>query len=96
MTRDFGRHAYGATLILLAALTLYWHDVTIWQLVGALGKWHREQVVYAAAFMAIAGGLAIQWRWTAQFGALVLGAIYFVFVLFWIPRIVHAPLVYNS
>lgn len=97
MTRDFGRHAYGAAAIVFGALTLYWHDVKTWQLLQALGNIpYRESVIYVAAAAALAGGVAIQWRRTAQLGAVVLGALYLVFAVFWIPRIVWAPLIYNS
>jgi len=89
--RDFGRHAYGAAAIVFGALTLYWHDVKTWPQLQALGN----APYYAAAAAALAGGIAIQWRRTAQLGAVVLGALYLVFAVFWIPRIVQAPLIYN-
>lgn len=39
----------------------------------------------------IAGGAAILWRRSARFGAAALAAIYFVFRIFWVPRLYTAP-----
>jgi uncharacterized membrane protein YphA (DoxX/SURF4 family) len=91
---DLGRHAFGLTAILIAILTLLWREFDIWQDLGAIS--HRAILVYFAAALEILGGLAIQWPRTARFGAVVLGGISFVFLLFCIPPIVHQPLVYNN
>ena len=97
MTRYFGRHAYGAAAIVYGALTLYWHGVNTWPPLQALGNApYRESLGYIAAAAAIGGGIAIQWRRTAQVGALVLGAYYLVFAVNCVPAIVQAPLTYNS
>ncbi len=97
MLRDLGRHLYGAAAIIFGAATIFRHDFNIWQGIGVLGKApYLESLVYVAAVAALAGGFAIQSRGTAQIGALVLGALYFLVALCWIPRIGHAPLVYNS
>jgi uncharacterized membrane protein YphA (DoxX/SURF4 family) len=96
VTRDFGRHAYGAAAIAFGALALYWHDVKTWPQLQALGNSpEREIIVYVAAAAAIGGGIAIQWRRGARVGALVLGAVYLVLAVLWIPRIVQAPLIYD-
>jgi len=96
MTRDFGRHAYGVAAILFGAATMFWHDLNDWQQIKALGNVpFRESVVFVAAAAALAGGFAIQWRRSAQLGALVLGVLYLFLALFWIPPIIHAPLMYD-
>lgn len=97
MLRDLGRHLYGGAAIIFGAATIFWHDFNIWQGIGVLEKTPDFQsLVYVAAVAALAGGLAIQWRGIAQIGALVLGALYLLVALCWIPRIGHAPLVYDS
>lgn len=57
---------------------------------------YREIPGYAAAALEIFGGLAMQWRRTAQAGALALGAIYVVYALLSVPVILRGPLIYNS
>lgn len=96
MLRDWGRHAYGVAAIIFGATTIFWHDLNTWQQVTLLGSVpYRESVVYVAAVAALAGGFAIQSRRIGQTGAVVLGALYLLFALLWIPRIVAAPLVYD-
>jgi hypothetical protein len=95
--RDFGRHAYGAAAIIYGALALHWNDVNTWPQLAALAKAsYHEPVVYIVAAILIVGGLAIQWRRTAQLGAVVLGAFYLVVAVLCIPGIFAAPLVYNN
>jgi hypothetical protein len=97
MARDFGRHAYGAAAIIYGALALHWNDVNTWPQLAALAKApYHEPVVYIVAAILIVGGLAIQWRRTAQLGAVVLGAFYLVVAVLCIPGIVAAPLIYNN
>ena len=97
MTRDLGRHVYGAAAIAYGMLTLYWHGVHTWPQLQALGNAPYHQYVgYIAAAAAIGGGIAIQLRQTAQLGAAVLGAFYLAFAVFYVPGIVRAPLIYDS
>ncbi len=97
MFRDLGRHVYGTAAVLFGAATIFWHDFNIWQGIAVFGKApDLQSLVYVAAVAALVGGLAIQWRGIAQIGALVLGALYLLVALGWIPRIGHAPLVYDS
>jgi len=96
MKRDFGRHAYGVAAILFGAATMFWHDLNDWQQIKVLGNVPlRESVVFVAAAAALAGGFAIQWRRSAQVGALALGVLYLFLALFLIPPIIHAPLIYD-
>lgn len=87
-----GRHVFGLTAIFIAILTLLWHEFDVWQELGAIS--HRAVLIYFAASLEILGGLTIQWPRTARFGAVILGGISFVFLLFCIPPIAGQPLVY--
>jgi uncharacterized membrane protein YphA (DoxX/SURF4 family) len=91
-----GRHVLGLAAILFGVLTLTWHDFNGWQQIRALGNvTHREILAYIAAAIEILGGLAIQWRKTAQIGSVMLGGIFSLFALLWVPRIVAEPRVYD-
>jgi uncharacterized membrane protein len=46
---------------------------------------------YITAVWMIAGGAAILWRRSARAGGAALGIIYFVFAVFWLPRLYWAP-----
>jgi uncharacterized membrane protein YphA (DoxX/SURF4 family) len=84
-----GRHVYGLAAVAFGIITLVWHDFNNWQQIQVLGNVpHREIFVYVAAAVQIFGGVAIQWPRTARAGASALGAIYLMFALLWVPRIV--------
>jgi len=53
-------------------------------------------VVYVAAGAQIVGGVAIQFRRSANVGAATLAVVYLFFALLCVPGIVSAPRVYNS
>ena len=55
----------------------------------------RNILVYFLAAIQIFGGVAIQWPRTARVGAYVLGSIYLIFALLWVPRIAVEPRVYD-
>jgi len=84
---------YGLAAVAFGVVTSVWHDFNDWQQIGNVP--HRELWAYVAAAIEIGGGLAIQWPKTARVGAFVLGAIYLIFALLWVPRIVAEPLVYD-
>jgi len=91
-----GRHVYGLAAVAFGIITLVWHDFNNWQQIRALGNVpHREILVYIAAAIEIFGGVAIQWRRTARAGAFVLGCIYLIFALLWVPRIAAEPGVFD-
>lgn len=87
-----GRYIFGWTAILIAILTLVWRDVDIWQDLGSSS--HRAVLIYIAIAVEILAGLTIQWLATARLGAVLIGAISFIFLLFCIPPIAAHPLVY--
>jgi len=85
---NLGNHVFGVAALAFGLITLAWHDYN---------DWHPPRyIVYAAAAALIFGGAAIQFRRTAKTGAAVLGAVYLVFTLQCVPRIVATPRIYNS
>ena len=85
---NLGRHVFGVAALAFGLITLAWHDYN---------DWHpRRYIIYAAAAALIFGGAAIQFRRTSKTGAAVLGAVYLVFALQCVPRIVATPQIYNS
>jgi hypothetical protein len=85
---NLGRHVFGAAALALGLVTLAWHDYNGWN--------QPRYIVYAGGAAQIVGGAAIQLRRTSKTGAVVLGAVYLVFALQCVPRIVAAPQIYNS
>jgi hypothetical protein len=85
---NLGRHVFGVAALVFGLITLAWHNYN---------DWHPPRyIVYAAAGALIFGGAAIQFRRTSKTGAAVLGAVYLVFALQCVPRIVATPQIYNS
>ncbi len=88
LSLNLGRHVYGVAAMAFGLIILAWHDYN---------GWHQPRyLVYAAAVALFLGGAAIQFRWTAKTGAVVLGAVYLVFALLCVPGIVAKPRIYNS
>jgi hypothetical protein len=94
---DLGRHAFGLAALAFGIVTLAWPDYKDWdQLRYILNATYGPVFVYAAAAAQIVGGAAIQFRRTAKTGAVILAAIYLVFTLLCVPRIVASPRSYDS
>lgn len=89
-----GVYVYAAGSIAAGILDLIWGEFeAAHQPIQAFGD-HipgREILAYITAIWLIAGGVAILWRQTARAGAWMLGVIYFVFAVFWLPRFYTAP-----
>jgi hypothetical protein len=85
---SLGRHVFGVAALVFGLITLAWHNYN---------DWHAPlYIVYPAAAALIFGGAAIQFRRTAKTGAAALGAVYLVFALQCVPRIIATPRIYNS
>src|ERR1700676_1472366 len=84
---NLGRNVFGAGAFAFGVITLAWHDYNGWHL--------PRYIVYPAAAAQIFGGAAIQFRRTAKTGAVVLGAVYLVFALLFVPRIAAPPKIYD-
>ena len=93
---NLGRHVFGAASLVFGLITLAWHNYNDWdQLRYILNATDGPVFVYAVAAVQIFGGGAIQFRRTANTGAVVLGAVYLVFALLCVPRIVATPQIYD-
>jgi hypothetical protein len=93
---NLGQHVFGVAALASGLITLAWHDYKDWdQLSYILNASDGPAFVYAAAAVWIFGGTAIQFRRTAKTGAVVLGAVYLVFALLYVPRIVASPQIYD-
>jgi uncharacterized membrane protein YphA (DoxX/SURF4 family) len=91
-----GRNVFGLAAVAFGVITLVWHDFNGWQQIRALGNVpHREILVYLAAAIELCGGVAILWHRTARSAALVLGILYLIFALFWVPDIIATPQLYD-
>ena len=91
-----GRHVFGAAALLFGLVTLSWHNYNDWeQLRYILNATDGPVFLYAVAVAQIIGGGAIQFRRTANTGALILGTVFLVFALLGVPPIVTSPQVYD-
>jgi len=86
---NLGTYAYAAGAIFLGLVGLASGDfATTWQRVGPNVPF-RELLAYLTALIELGAGLALLWRRTARAGALTLTAVYSVFALLWVPKIVE-------
>jgi hypothetical protein len=93
---NLGRHVFGVAALAFGLITLAWPDVDDWlQLHSVWNAQDGRIFVYAAGAAQIFGGAAIQFRRTAKTGAVVLGAVYLIFALLCVPRIVAKPQTYD-
>jgi uncharacterized membrane protein YphA (DoxX/SURF4 family) len=93
---NLGRHVFGLASISFGIFAFVWHDFNLWQQIRPLGAIpYRDVLLYIAAVAEIFGGIAIQFRKTAAAGAIVLGAIYLIFGLLWLPLWLEAPKVFD-
>jgi uncharacterized membrane protein YphA (DoxX/SURF4 family) len=87
-----GRHVFGIASIALGIANLALHDqlTSDWTLPG-------DAVFLVVASLAqIAGGIAIQFRKTERLGAVVLGSVYLIFAITFVPSIVAQPGAYYT
>lgn len=92
----FGIYVYALGAIVLGVSGLVWGDfATDWQRV-APGVPYREALAYITAVYELCAGLALLWPRTARIGAAMLGMLFLILALLWVPKIVAAPLVWDS
>jgi uncharacterized membrane protein YphA (DoxX/SURF4 family) len=86
---NLGMYAFAAGAIFLGLVGLASGDFAApWQRVGPDVPF-RQQLAYLTAFIELAAGLALLWRRTARAGALALAAVFTVFTLVWVPKILE-------
>jgi drug/metabolite transporter superfamily protein YnfA len=87
-----GRYVFGAAALALGIAGLVLNDQLIsnWQLPAA------EAFIVVTAVAQIVGGFALLLRKTTGLGAIILGSVYLVFSLTFVPDIVAQPRVYAS
>jgi uncharacterized membrane protein YphA (DoxX/SURF4 family) len=89
-----GVYAYGIASAAAGIFDLVWGEFDAsHQPIQAFGG-HIPGVTilaYITAIWMIAGGAAILWRRSARVGGAALAIIYFVFTVFWLPRLYTAP-----
>ncbi|MGA7522363.1 MAG: hypothetical protein WBW84_07760 [Acidobacteriaceae bacterium] len=92
----FGLCVFAAAAICLGLLGLVWSDFALtWQRVGPDAS-HRLALARLAALIELGCGIALLWTPTRRVGALLLTALYAVFVLLWIPPVVAHPAIYDG
>jgi uncharacterized membrane protein YphA (DoxX/SURF4 family) len=93
-TTRVGVYLYGLATIAAGIMDLRWGDFDpSHQPIQAFGD-HipgREILAYITAAWMIAAGAAILWRRSTRAGAIALALIYFIFAVFWLPRLYTAP-----
>jgi len=87
-----GRHVFGATTLLLGVASLVLHDQLIsnWQLPGVAA------FIVVTSVAQMIGGAAMLLPKTSGLGACILGIVYLVFSLTFVPGVVAQPGVYAS
>jgi hypothetical protein len=92
----FGRHVFGLAAMLFGICGFVWSDVNLWKAIDPFGSVpHAEVLLYLTSAITIAGGVAMQWSRTARLGALLLGAVYLLITLLWLPHYLVKPLVFD-
>ncbi len=89
-------YLYAVASIATGAVDFIWGDFErAHQPIQAFGDHIPSHTVfaYAVAVGLVVGGVAILGKHSARWGAAMLGAIYAVFAIFWLPRLYTAPLI---
>jgi hypothetical protein len=87
MRLRLGRHVFGLAAIAFGVMTLNWHQI---DQLGNIS--HPEILIYIVGIVELIGGFAIQWQRTVRLGAIILGGVFSIFSLYWIPQIIKVPL----
>ena len=92
-----GQNIFGIAAIMDGVVALVWRDLNAWGNVIPLGHVPYPQIfLYIACVVQLLGGLAVQWPRTRRAGSVLLGGIYLIFTLLWVPEIVAGPRVINN
>lgn len=96
LLENLGVPVYGLGAITLGVVGLVSGDFAgVWQPVPPSTP-DRKALAYIAAICLLVAGAAIQWRRIARAGLLVLGIVYFIFALLWLPRVVGYPQIFAT
>jgi hypothetical protein len=83
---NLGRHVFGTAALAFGLVALVWPRA----------PGNGAVFGYAGAFAQIVGGLALQFRPTARFGAVLSGAMFLIVTGERVPHIIAMPQIYNS
>jgi len=93
---DLGSRIFGLGAIVFGATGLAWGDFAFNWVPVQPDVPHRVLLAYVTAILLILGGLGVLWRRTAQAGAVILGVLYVIFALLWLPRVIGFPQIYGT
>jgi hypothetical protein len=82
---NLARLVFGAAVLASGIIMLVWRDDS-----------RGPVFVYVTAIAQIAGGAAIVFRRTAKAGGFIVAAVYLIFALLCVPRIIRAPQIYDA
>jgi uncharacterized membrane protein YphA (DoxX/SURF4 family) len=91
-----GVPVYGLGAIMLGAVGFVSGDFAdVWQPVPGSTP-GRKALAYIVAICLLAAGAAIQLKRLARVGLIVLGILYFIFAVLWLPRVVSYPQIFGT
>jgi uncharacterized membrane protein YphA (DoxX/SURF4 family) len=93
-----GTLVYAIGAVWLGAIGLWWRDFAdYWQPIQAFGDVpHRKLLACIAAAGFVFGGMALLSRVAARSGIAILGSLYLIFSVFWLPRVLSYPQIYGT
>lgn len=94
---SYGRIVFGASAVLFGIIGLLWRDRDTWQTLSQI--WSLPFGIAIGVCLMIlqtTGGFALLYPRAARWGAILLSAVYFLFLLAGIPQIIAAPATYGS
>lgn len=96
MPPELGRRTYALGALVLGIAQLVFGDFAVmWQPVQLAGP-HRVILSYLTGILLVLGGALVWPRRTARIGAGILGTIYTVFALLWLPRVIGFPQIFGT